>query len=169
MGALPLLYAFWGAAPDEIIEFLLESYLSLYPGFEFNWKMMVDTMGRTGTSKESIEKLLHVQQMYIPVQPIDLEDLLVEFFVIPVQHDWTVSRKNVFYLLLWLVCAFEVEALAFNAWCDGIRHMMYTANYLFWEDNLDILHSIQYKLAHFEDNLPKLNEATNILELVCGS
>ena len=30
-GALPLLYALWGAAPDEIIEFLLESYHTLYP------------------------------------------------------------------------------------------------------------------------------------------
>jgi hypothetical protein len=29
-GALPLLYAFWGAAPSEIIQFLLESYQSLY-------------------------------------------------------------------------------------------------------------------------------------------
>jgi hypothetical protein len=30
-GALPLLYAFWGAAPNEIICFLLNSYQSLYP------------------------------------------------------------------------------------------------------------------------------------------
>ena len=36
-GALPLLYAFWGATPTEIIEFLLESYQSLYPGYEFDW------------------------------------------------------------------------------------------------------------------------------------
>ena len=36
-GALPLLYAFWGAAPSEIIHFLLESYQLLYPGHVFNW------------------------------------------------------------------------------------------------------------------------------------
>jgi hypothetical protein len=35
-GALPLLYAFWGAAPTEIIQFLLESYQSLYPSHVFN-------------------------------------------------------------------------------------------------------------------------------------
>jgi hypothetical protein len=35
-GALPLLYAFWGAAPAEIIQFLLESYQSLYPSHAFN-------------------------------------------------------------------------------------------------------------------------------------
>ena len=35
-GALPLLYAFWGAAPTAIIQFLLESYRSLYPDHVFN-------------------------------------------------------------------------------------------------------------------------------------
>ena len=57
-GALPQLYAFWGAAPTEIIEFLLASYKSLYPGHAFNWTMMVETMGRFDTPKESIENLL---------------------------------------------------------------------------------------------------------------
>jgi hypothetical protein len=53
-GALPLLYAFWGAAPAEIIHFLLNSYQSLYPNHAFNWTMMVETMGRTDTPKERI-------------------------------------------------------------------------------------------------------------------
>ena len=75
-GALPLLYAFWGAAPTEIIEFLLKSYQSLYPGHAFNWTMMVETMGRFDTPKESIENLLCVRQMRFPEQPIDWEYLL---------------------------------------------------------------------------------------------
>jgi hypothetical protein len=70
-GALPLLYAFWGAAPAEIIEFLLESYQSLYPNHDFNWTMMVETMGRCDTPKECIENLLHVKRMHFPEQPID--------------------------------------------------------------------------------------------------
>jgi hypothetical protein len=53
-GALPLLYAFWGAAPNEIIYFLLESYHSLYPGYVFNWTMMVETMARTDTPKKTL-------------------------------------------------------------------------------------------------------------------
>ena len=48
-GALiPLLYAFWGAAPAEIIEFY--------------WTMTVKTMGRTDTPMESIENLLWVNK-----------------------------------------------------------------------------------------------------------
>jgi hypothetical protein len=54
-GAVPLLYAFWGAAPREIIQFLLMSYESLYPDHEINWTKMVETIGRWDTPKKSIE------------------------------------------------------------------------------------------------------------------
>jgi hypothetical protein len=77
-GAPPLLYAFWGAAPAEIIEFLLESYQTLYPGHVFNWTMMVETMGRCD-AKECIENLLCVKQNHFPEQPLDWEYLLDEF------------------------------------------------------------------------------------------
>jgi len=40
-GMLPLLYAFWGAAPAEISQFILKSYQSLYPDHVFDWTMMV--------------------------------------------------------------------------------------------------------------------------------
>jgi hypothetical protein len=55
-GAVPLLYAFWGAAPTEIIQFLLKSYQSFYPDHVFNWTMMVETIGRTDTPMECVEK-----------------------------------------------------------------------------------------------------------------
>jgi len=64
-GALPLLYAFWGAAPAEIIQFLLESYQSLYPDQVFNWTMMVETMGRCDTPMECIENLLRLKEIQV--------------------------------------------------------------------------------------------------------
>jgi hypothetical protein len=78
-GALPLLYAFWGAAPTEIIQFLLKSYQSLYPGHVFNWTMMVETIGRSDTPMECIENLLCVKQMHFPDQTIDWVYLLDKF------------------------------------------------------------------------------------------
>jgi hypothetical protein len=95
-GATPLLYSFWGAAPAEIIQFLLESYQSLYPGHVFNWTMIVETMGRCDTPKESIENLLLVKQMHFPDQTIDWEYLLDEFAKAFKDLFWwtTVSRKN---------------------------------------------------------------------------
>jgi hypothetical protein len=161
-GALPLLYAFWGAAPNKIIQFLLESYQSLYPNHVFNWTMMVETMGRTDTPKENIENLVHVKQMFFPEQSIDWEYLLDEFAVrsdLCFQSTFTNRMRFLF------MCGMSsrVEALAFKVWRDCITNMIHTAD--FKRGGTTILHEIQAKLSHFEDELPKLKEATTILEL----
>jgi hypothetical protein len=163
-GALPLLYAFWGAAPTEIIQFLLESHQSLYPDHVFNWTMMVETMGRCDTPKESIENLLHVKQMHFPEQPIDWGYLLDQFaashrfcFRVPFQE-----RMRFLFM-----CGMSerVEALPFKVWRDHITSLIHTAAFVYDEDNTVILREIQDKLAHFECEFPKLKEATSILEL----
>jgi len=60
----------------------------------------------------------------------------------------------------------RVAALAFIVWRDYVTQMIHTADFEdYYEDNLDILNGIRDKLAHFEDELPKLIEATTILEL----
>ena len=61
------------------MEFLLGSYQSLYPDHEFDWTMMVETMGRCDTPKDSIENLLRVKQRHFPEQPLDWGYLLDEF------------------------------------------------------------------------------------------
>jgi hypothetical protein len=43
--------------------------------------------------------------------------------------------------------------------------MIYTAAFVYDGDNRSILNRIRDKLAHFENELPKLKEATTILEL----
>ena len=58
-----------------------------------------------------------------------------------------------------------VEALQFKVWRNYITAMIQTADYKCNVDNSDMLHGIQEKLVHFEDELPKLKEATTILEL----
>jgi hypothetical protein len=125
-GALPLLYAFWGAAPTEIIQFLLESYQTLHPGYVFNWTLMVETMGRCDTPKESIENLLRVKQLHFPEQPIDWDHLLDEmirlfYFSFPSQ-----IRERMQFLVM---CGMStrVEALAFQVWRDYITNMIRTA------------------------------------------
>jgi hypothetical protein len=171
-GGLPLLYAFWGDAPAEIIQFLLDSYQSLYPDYEINWTNMVETMGRTSTPKERIENLLHVNQIHFPDQPIDWEYLLDEF-VKPRQfhQNATLFQEKIHFLFM---CGMSscVEALAFKVWRDHITNMIETSNFK-WDnppkssgDNSDILHRIREKLDQFEDKLLKLKEVTSILEIV---
>jgi hypothetical protein len=163
-GALPLLYAFWGAAPNEIIHFLVESYESLYPGYVFNWTMMVETMGRCDTPKENIENLLHVKQMFFPEQSIDWEYLLDEFAV---RSDLCFQSPFQERMRFLFICGMSdhMEALPFKVWRDHISHMIRTAVFEWRRDNSGILRSIREKLAHFEVELPKLKEVTTILEL----
>jgi hypothetical protein len=165
-GALPLLYAFWGAAPTEIIQFLVDSYQSLYPDQVFNWTMMVETMGRCDTPKESIENLLWVKQMHFPEQTIDWDYLLDQFALSSrrVSFDGLPFQERMQFLVM---CGLSdsVEALAFKVWRDHITTMIHTADYKWSMDNYPILYEIREKLAHFEAEYPKLKEIATILEL----
>jgi hypothetical protein len=158
-GALPLLYAFWGAAPAEIIEFLLENYQSLYPDHEFNWTMMVETMGKCDTPKERIENLLHVKQMHINWGH------LLDQFAASDRFYFRVPFQERMQFLVMCGMSESVEALAFKVWRDCITNMIHTAAFVYGGDNTVILREIQDKLAHFDGELPKLKEATSTLEL----
>jgi len=67
-GATPLLYAVWGEAPSEIVEFLINSYLSLYPDNEFDWDGMMVTLGRADASEDVMQNMLNIQQTISRIQ-----------------------------------------------------------------------------------------------------
>jgi hypothetical protein len=163
-GALPLLYAFWGAAPAQIIEFLLGSYQSLYPDHVFNWTNMVWTMGRCDTPKESIENLLLVKQMHFPDQPIDW-DYLLDRFALPSCVSFYTSFKERMKFLVTRGMSSHVEALAFKVWRDHITNMIHTADFKWGEHNFHIIQEIRARVAHFGEELAKLKDITTIIEL----
>jgi hypothetical protein len=137
-GALPLLYACWGTAPFEIIQFLLESYRSLYPDHIFNWTMMMETMGRCDTPKENIENMLHVKQMHFPEQPIDWGYLL-DKFAEPSSSCDSIFEEPFQERMQFLVMrgmSERVEALPFKVWRDHITNMIHTAKFEYNGDNL---------------------------------
>jgi hypothetical protein len=164
-GATPLLYAFWGAAPVEIIEILLNSYHLLYPDYVFNWTMMVETMGRCHTPKENIESLLCVKQMHFSEQPLDWESLLTQFARSTSRFINQLLFQEQMHFLFMCGMSVRVEALAFKLWRDFVTHMINTAAFGRGRDNSDILHRVRSNLAHFEVELTKLKEVTTILEL----
>ena len=164
-GALPLLYAFWGAAPDEIVQFLLDSYQLYYPDHVFNWTNMVETMGRCDAQKENIENLLHVRQIHFPDQSINWEYLLDKFAQASgVSISEALFQERMQFLLM-SGLSLRVEALPFRVWRDHIENMIQTADYRWNMDNAVILRAIRYKLAYLERELTKMKEATTILEL----
>jgi hypothetical protein len=158
---------FWGAAPAEIIQFLLESYHSLYPGHIFNWTMMLETMGRCDTPKESIENLLHVRQIHFPGQSIDWEYLLdkfatdyscIFFSVVPFQ-------ERMRYLITCCLSS-RVEAIGLTVLRDCARDTIYTTKFNQYDSNDGIIAQIQEKFDHIENKLRELKETTSMLELV---
>ena len=64
--ATPLLYAIWGDAPTEIVQFLVNSYQSLYPDHVFEWSTMLITMGRANAPTTVIQNLFNVQHTLSP-------------------------------------------------------------------------------------------------------
>jgi hypothetical protein len=164
-GAVPLLYAFWGAAPDDIIQLLLDSYQLYYPDHVFNWTMMVETMGRCDMPKERIENLLRVKQMHFHSQPINWVYLLNKFAQPSRVPFYGAPNQERLQFLVMCGLSDRVEALAFKVWRDHVTNMIKTADYKWMEDNSIVLRRIQRKIAHFDDELPKLKEATTMLEL----
>ena len=63
------------------------------------------------------------------------------------------------------MCGFSEESLAFKVWRYHITQMIHAADFKQGDNNSDTLHSIQEKLAYFEDELLNLKEVTIIIEL----
>jgi hypothetical protein len=163
-GALPLLYAFWGAAPAAIIQFLLNSYKLLYPNHIFNWTMMVETIGRCDTPKENIENLLRVKQMHFPDQPINWEYLLNKF-TNPTRFSFNSIFKERMQFLIICGMSSSVDALAFKVWRESILNMIRAADFKRGEHSFHIIQGIRARVAHFVEELAKLKDITSILEL----
>jgi len=163
-GALPLLYAFWGAAPREIIQCLLGSYQSLYPDHVFNWTMMVDTLGRRDTPKEGIETLLRVKQMHFPEQHI-YWDYLLDEFASPLHVLFPTTFRERMQFLVMCGMSSRVEALAFRVWRDYTTNMILSAGFKWVKSNQNIIQRIRAEIAYFEDEYTKLKDITTIIEL----
>jgi hypothetical protein len=122
-------------------------------------------MGRCDTPTESIENMLNVKQMHFPEQPIDWEYLL-DKFAKPSKCTFSgVPFHERMRFLFTCGVSDRVKTLAFKVWRDFITTMIHTACFVWGRDNSNILHEIQAKVAHFEDELTTLKEVTTILEL----
>ena len=114
--------------------------------------------------KESIENLLCVKQMHFTEQPINWEYLLDKFAY---SSRFCLQSTFIERMRFLFKCGLSsrVEALAFKVWRDCVTNMIHTAVSVYNGDNHSILHGIQRRITHFQDEFPKLKEATTILEL----
>ena len=117
-GALPLLYAVWGNAPSEIVDYLVESYKSIYPDYTFNWTKMVETLGRGNVPKKVSQKLVDLQLEFFPEQSINWERLLESVVSIDTHRMW----NETFGYLVQFSLATRIYAIGLKQWRDAIKH-----------------------------------------------
>jgi hypothetical protein len=161
-GAVPLLYAIWGDVPNEIVQFLVNSYQSFYPNHEFDWNNMVITLGRANASKAVIRNLLrHLQPTLSPEYNIDWDQILGELA--------SATRKpaaspETFCFLTRRSIVTRVNAIGVMHFRDAMADdWMGRNSYFFngqaWRDET------LAKLEYYESEYRRLKEVTSLLEL----
>jgi len=158
-GALPLLYAVWGNAPSEVIQYLVERYLSIYSNYEFNWNDMVETLMKANAPKETIQNLLEVRKESFPSQLVRwntfIERAVTDFF-----------PNDTFIYLVQSSIATRIDAIGLKLWRDDISHIhCRKQHYYQYHKRREYLVEVETKLVHYETEYHKLKEATSILEL----
>ena len=156
-GALPILYAVWGDAPNDVIQFLVGCYQSIHPNFELNWNVMITALGK-GDAVDAIQRLLDLKEASFPEQSIDWEGI-VNDLVSGLVH---LKGGTLRYLTK---CSIEdrVNAIGVKPWRDDMESMTAGASYI--PNQRAFIDGVYSKLASYESEYQNLKEATTVLEL----
>ena len=161
-GALPLLYAVWGNAPDEIVQFLVESYQTIQPNHVLNWEEMVVSFSNIN-AQEVIQKLLDMQIESFHEQSIDWDTVFDNLN--PPYEPWEeqpepFASSDTFTLLLKSAFSKRICAIGVKLWRDYITNELLRVR-----ARSGWLNSVKSKLASYEAQYNQLKEATTVLEL----
>mmetsp|Transcript_12564 Transcript_12564/g.26751 ORF Transcript_12564/g.26751 Transcript_12564/m.26751 type:complete len:464 (+) Transcript_12564:149-1540(+) len=170
-GALPILYAVWRNAPNEIVRFLFESQQSIYPDHELDWNGMILTLGNAEAPCGAIQHLVDAQQSLFPRQRIIWEGCL-DYLASHLER-----RDETFQVLLKCSIEERVNAIGVKLWREDIiqrTEQICSINTLVGDEDCQWiiqanrtrkLAKLRSKLAFFETEYEKLNEAMSMLEL----
>ena len=76
-GDIPLLYAFWCGAPDEIIRYLIECYTTMHPDYVLDWGGMVRVLAEGRAPPSRVRNLLYVHRRCSPATRVrDFHDVV---------------------------------------------------------------------------------------------
>jgi hypothetical protein len=174
-GAVPLLYAVWGDAPSEIVQFLIGSYQSLYPDYEFDWTAMVMTFGRANAPVAVIQNLLDIQQTLSPRYIINW-DQIVGLLAEPINRDESYfqpcASPKTFCFLTRCSIAKRVKAMGVkhfrDAMADDWSNDKESIALSYGDDDFNRqawLNETLTKLEYYESEFRRLKETTSLLEL----
>jgi hypothetical protein len=158
-GATPLLYAIWGDTPSEVVEFLVNSYQSLYPNHEFDWNDMLISLGRANASTAVIQNLIDVQQRLSPGYNIDWDQVLRN---LAAETEYEMYPKT-FCFLTRCSIATRVNVIGVKHFRDAMADdwMCCNSNFNGQEWRAETLTQLEY----YESEYWKLKESTSLLEL----
>jgi hypothetical protein len=161
-GATPLLYAVWGAAPREIIDFLIDSYQSLYPDHEFDWTAMLITLGGANAPVDVIQNLLDLQQTLSPGYIINWDRIVEVLAERTTWEDPQVDPRTFCFLTRCSIAA-RVSAIGVKQFRDAMAYDWMGHRSTFrgqrWRDETLL------ELEYYESEYQKLIESTSLLEL----
>ncbi len=156
-GSLPFLYVLWSNAPNDIINFVLERYHSLYPDHKFNWSKMIETLGTASAPLGVIENLLRIQASHVQGHTIKWDEVLDEV----ARDNESTASARAFRFLMKRGYSEWVKAIGIKEWRGEITSDI--DNTLFGRRAR--LNEIRDKLARYEHEYQKIKDATSILEL----
>jgi len=168
-GAIPLLYAVWGNAPGEIVQFLVESYKSNHPNNELNWTDMVKTLGGANVPLEEMKSLLVLKQESFPEQSIDWKQVIDELTKRDRFHYAFKVSEKVFRYVVKYSMAERISALGPRKWREDMACKL-EESFSFDIESDDSCPKgwfifVSSKLCEYEKEYINLKEATAMLEL----
>jgi len=180
-GAVPLLYAVWGGASDEIILHLIESHKSLHPNYELNWTYMMNALFLSHRNNAkccpsiisplgNIQRLLDLQQMHFPQQDICWE-AIIENKVNSIVSS-TPASIQLLRSLAKLSISNRVNGIGLESFRENITKTIMEGEMpaVDREREIDgkawISDVVNSKLRQFETEYSRFKEATTIIELV---
>ncbi|EED92674.1 predicted protein [Thalassiosira pseudonana CCMP1335] len=156
-GKIPIFYALWSIAPDEIVQFLIESIKAAHPQYELDWKGLLKDFVVNGASMEVVERVVSVQQAYFPEAKMDWVNGLDE--ILQQQRDRVLPKIKK--LVFKLIVKTRVESLSKEEWRQDITTQINALPIGANDRSLDsLVGETHSNLEHYE-----MVDATSLLEL----
>ena len=166
-GAVPLLYAVWGQAPDDIVQFLIDSYKSVYPDKVLNWTKMIQTLGIAGAPLGAIQSLLDVQKHSFSSQQHLEWKIIIDNLIqapSPASTNGDSTRTEMIRFLVQCSFAERIDAIGFRSFRNNMMEIINTTP--MGNSKQNWFSGVKSNLCQYETKFQNLKEATSVLELV---
>lgn len=173
-GDIPLLYAFWGNAPQEVVQLLVERHQTLFPDHAMDWAGMVETLGRApyvpgraSASLVCIENVLDTQQTAFPDDHVNWQQIVAKWASEDTNRatdrEAQKFHRDAFKYLITFSISERLNSLGVLKWrkeiLSDIDRLRWFVRYR--KNSTQLIYS---KLAHYE-HMDQLREASSLLEL----